>query len=782
MSQDEIERLHQLLKEAELRLGEEQQQRKEEQRRREEEQRRREEEQRRREEEQRRREEAEQELNTERLQTQNTTLPEFLDACHEHLFLGLAIQDKDSSTKGDPANADRKLRPDRIQEWTSFPREQMAIWDDLMDSDFVTERHFTPLLALRESGKEIRKRMHGSELDLGYFQRQSVESRVSSVVEGLYANPQLRRKFHLNGDVTFENHANTLTDESRITTDMSSLSLVPGMPRRSDRLAARRSRNTSRSTSRSSQTTTQPRPPRPRADQFCVYNCGPGEKVPSYILEYKAPHKLSLAHIQTGLQDMVLDDVLHYQEDESPEDTCRRVVDAVITQAAHYMYEGGYKYGCVCTGEAYIFLQVPHNNYSTVLYYLSVPKEDVGDITGWTRDENGDNRLHLTAVGQLLAFSLRALRTSPRDINWRNQAISRLQTWEMVYDDLLEEIEEKDIPSSAYRPPPSRSQYCRVSPVKTRSKSTVAMSCQPRPGSVFDHDDDAGDHWDLETPSRRSRDSRFSPPQAGAAASQVATRSQNSSSKGKSRKYCSQQCLRGLQRGGPLDRKCPNAIEHGVDRHRLNAKTLIKLLDQQLSMDPDPNTELGCESLHIHGTRGALFKITLWSHGYTFVGKGVPAGFVGCAKREERMYSRLIAIQGKYVPVVLGGLNIRRPFSYDGIAMMVHLTLMSYAGRALAGRHGFDRTQLVEKAETALRAIHSHGVLHSDPNLGNMMMNEEFMFIDFERAQYQNPRAPLGLLSPNQKRKRESSTLDKGSKKRPNFFERERSRMRSVLR
>jgi hypothetical protein len=111
---------------------------------------------------------------------------------------------------------------------------------------------------------------------------------------------------------------------------------------------------------------------------------------------------------------------------------------------------------------------------------------------------------------------------------------------------------------------------------------------------------------------------------------------------------------------------------------------LIKLLDRQLSEDPDPNKELGRESLYIHGTRGALFKITLWSHGYTFVGKDVPIDFIECAKREEIMYSRLRAIQGQCVPIVLGSLNLCRPFSYDGIAMMVRLTLMSYAGKNLA--------------------------------------------------------------------------------------------------
>uniref|UniRef100_A0A093URP4 Putative cell division control protein 7 like 2 n=1 Tax=Talaromyces marneffei PM1 TaxID=1077442 RepID=A0A093URP4_TALMA len=761
MSHSEIDELRQRLRDAENRIIEEQQ----------------------------RREEAERNLNLEILQTRNTTLPEFLDACHEHLFLGLTIQkDKKSSTKGDPANADRKLRPSRIQEWTSFPDEQMAIWRDLMDANFVTERHFTPLLALREAGKQIRKRMHGSELDIGHFLRETSESPVASIIEVLYASPQIRRKFHLNGDVTFENHANTLTDESRIVTDMNSLSLATDRPRRSERLAARQSQESSRSSSRiTGQATTQRRPPRPRADQFCVYNWGPDKREPAFVMENKAPHKFSLAHIKAGLQDMDLDQIVRYQKDESPEDICRRVVAAVITQPAHYMYEIGCKYGCISTGEAYIFLQIPYEeDPSIVRYYLSVPKEDVGDTTGWAGDVNDDNRLHLTAVGQLLAFTLRALRTSPRDLNWRNWAAERLKTWEMVYDDLLEEIEEKDIPASEYKPPLSRTEYCRQSPVKTRSTSARVMSCRPSQESqLSSHEDDADDdRWAPSTPSRAPRDSRFPQSQGTAATTRISTRSQQSASKGKSRKYCTQQCLCGLRSKGPLDRKCPNASEHGTDRHQLNTAMLIKLLDRQLSEEPDPNKELGCESLHIHGTRGALFKITLWSHGYTFVGKGVPIDFIKCAKREEMMYSHLRAIQGQFVPIVFGGLNLRRPFPYDGIAMMVHLTLMSYVGRNLARQREIDETRLIAQAETSLRAIHDLGVLHSDPIPGNMIWNEEnqrVMFIDFERAQYQK-RIPLGSITANQKRKRVISVWDKSPNKRSNSFQRELSRMRSELR
>jgi tRNA A-37 threonylcarbamoyl transferase component Bud32 len=186
----------------------------------------------------------------------------------------------------------------------------------------------------------------------------------------------------------------------------------------------------------------------------------------------------------------------------------------------------------------------------------------------------------------------------------------------------------------------------------------------------------------------------------------------------------------------------------------------------------------------MNGKRGALFKITLWSHGYTFVGKGVPIDFIECAKREEMIYSHLRAIQGQFVPVVFGGLYLRQPFSYDGIVMMVHLTLMSYAGRDLARQHDIDEPQLIAQAETSLRAIHNLGVLHSDPIPGNMIWNEEdqrVMFIDFERARYQK-RIPLGTIAANQKRKRVASVWDKSPNKRSDSFQRELSRMRSALR
>ncbi|EKV07271.1 hypothetical protein PDIG_73460 [Penicillium digitatum PHI26] len=335
-----------------------------------------------------------------------------------------------------------------------FPQEQTAIWVDLMGIDFVTQRHFLPLIVLERYGKDVREKMLSSELDLGYFERLTIESRVAEVIKQLFASSQLRQVFRLHGDVAFENHANTLTDESKIVANMGSLSLAQEQPRRSGRLAAKQSRMSRlplpAQPAAKHQGPALRKASRPRADQFCVYNKGPEEKVPALIVEYKVPHKLTLAHIKAGIFDMDLEQVVRYQEMEKPEYTCGRVVAAVITQAFSYMINGGLEYGYVYTGEAFIFLRVPHDDPSTVYYYLSVPREDVGDTTGWTGNPSDDNRLHLTALGQGLAFTLRALQTPQRGIQWKNWVASKLDTWEMIYDDLWGEISELDMPSSVF--------------------------------------------------------------------------------------------------------------------------------------------------------------------------------------------------------------------------------------------------------------------------------------------------------------------------------------------
>jgi hypothetical protein len=136
---------------------------------------------------------------------------------------------------------------------------------------------------------------------------------------------------------------------------------------------------------------------------------------------------------------MELEEVVRCRETDSPQQQFRRLVAVIITQAYSDMVRSGLEYGCVCTGEAYIFLRVP-DDPKTVYYFLSVPKGDAGETTGWAPDPDGGNRLHLTAVGQVLAFTRRALKTPPRGQTWRTRTIAQLKSWEVVYDDLLDTV------------------------------------------------------------------------------------------------------------------------------------------------------------------------------------------------------------------------------------------------------------------------------------------------------------------------------------------------------
>lgn len=238
------------------------------------------------------------------------------------------------------------------------------------------------------------------------------------------------------------------------------------------------------------------------------------ESLPAFIIEYKAPHKLTLAIIEAGLTEMEVDDVVIYNESDNPVKLAQRRVAAVISQAFPYMIQAELEFGYVCTGEAFIFLRVPSDDPATVYYYLSTPNEDVGETTGWAGGDSA-NRLHLTAIGQVLAFTLRALKSQPRGQVWRNNAEAQLKRWEIEQDDVLfgSDIEESTGKKlSDYKQDrKSRNEYIRVSPIKTRSKSKGLASCRDpeerptgsEPSDDGDDDDSSGSGgFDPGSPSR----------------------------------------------------------------------------------------------------------------------------------------------------------------------------------------------------------------------------------------------------------------------------------------
>ncbi|QQK42604.1 metalloprotease [Penicillium digitatum] len=416
-----------------------------------------------------------------RERTLKTSLPTFLDGLHTHLFLGLGVQqDKTKSTCGDPVNATNKLRPRKLKAWGSFAKEQVDIWRLLMDSSLVEDRLFTSLHTLEETGESIRRQLVGSELDLHHFLRQTIEDHVSKIIEELYNDPTLRQVFGLRGSIRFENHSNTLSPERGLEEGMQNID-IRGR-RRSPRLAAREQSASSNTATRDPRAPPPARSSRPRADQFCVYNI-PSQssesvhRIAAYIKEYKSPHKVKLGHIYEGLEDMDIDKVVEQEKNETLKVRFHRAIAGLLVQPYDYMIRAGTEMGVLSTGEADIYLRIGEDP-GTLLYHLSVPKGDVGDYTGWDPHSSGPNRLHLTAVGQSLAFTLQALKLRPRNQAWRQQAINSLPRWKVVVADILGSIPDAEVPSSEYRPPRTNG-FLRMSPIQLRRKrhNLIMDSC-----------------------------------------------------------------------------------------------------------------------------------------------------------------------------------------------------------------------------------------------------------------------------------------------------------------
>ncbi|EGD94209.1 hypothetical protein TESG_01731 [Trichophyton tonsurans CBS 112818] len=707
------------------------------------------------------------ELEALRQQVKPTTLPEYLDACHVHLSVGFSSRvDHKDGTKGPVENAKFKLRPKYIREWRTFPREQAKVWELLFESDFVSEPHFASANGVEQEGKYISLRMLRSELDLGYYERYTVEDRVAFIIQTLYADAKLRKTFNLMGSVTFENHGNTINPGS----DDEANAGLP-LPLQSP-VQKRRKQSDS-----ADPLTVHTGSSRPRADQFCVYNSGNGKMVPAFIIEYKPPHKLLLDSALDGLLDIEVDEVVISGDNDDEAKRNRRMVAAVITQTFSYMIQARLEFGYVCTGELSIFLRIDPNDPTTVYYYRSTPNEDVGESTGWTGDSNGGtsdsassssdgdsgghNRLHLTAIGQVLAFTLRALRSPPHGQNWPTDTEERLKKWEIEFNhDVVYGLDSSSppekLPSSGYKPPQtSRDEYMRMSPVRTRSKrraaaaaaAAAASSCrepeEPNPESS-DGNEDCGD-WGADpnspTPRRRRASSkarvvvssRSRPPP-----STPAERKRYVYNTGPIHPWCTHKCLAGLRTRGLLDPKCPNAAMHGTGpRHAIDDSQFRKLVREQIA---GPRGPWGCESMHRHGTSGALFWVTTFPYGYTLVAKAMPVETARRAIHEENVYQQLHKIQGEYVPVCLGSIDVSSGrLWYDGIFPVVHLLFLSHVGKSLVS-HAQGRSRVspfIPSACEALRAIHRQLTLHCDTHVGNMFWSREngrVMFIDFERA------------------------------------------------
>ncbi|PGH02617.1 hypothetical protein AJ80_08829 [Polytolypa hystricis UAMH7299] len=688
-----------------------------------------EEEKRKAEEEKQKAEEEKRKAEEERDQTK-TTFQEYLDLCHIHFSKSLLVQsDRSRSTQGTVTSPKGKCYPKRLVPWKGFEEGQWRRFDEVygfFHPQYGSPKLFTSRRTLEELGQMLCDKGFASEDDLRPHQQLSVEKPISIIIAALSKMEGARERFGLGCGVKFENHANTLDEE---------------VEEVQQRLQAQEI------------STTEAKLSRPvAADRICVYKDIEDRNTFSYLIEYKPPHKLPETQIESGLRPMDLEREV-VREYRIPTDTKKREqfdadrkVGAVITQTYDYMIKGGLGYSYISTGKAFIFLWVEEADPTTVFYHLITPDEKQLET-----NDRKTNAFH-TAVSQVLSFSLLAFTSERRGQDWRRKWRQELPTWPLDGEAILPET-----PDNAKRPKtPPTSEFKGKPPNLTRSfnlrarPTTGRSSCNDETLPYANSDDDSSSETesrDKETPVRVNRTAPI--PVHASTNSPVSSRTRNQN---RNRGYCTQACLLGLVRRAALDEDCPNVSAHRTGKHRrhvLNVKTFRRLVRAQLDRTLDQNFE----PLWKEGARGNLFKITLASHGYTFVGKGTISVFVPDLQHEGQMYQQLERLQGEIVPVYLGNIGLVEPWVDIGVEI-VHMLLMSWGGELAEPS---DAPDLNREIRRSVEEILQEGVEHNDVREPNILWNRErrrAMLVDLERSRLLAPsrRPPLQGLCPNKKR------------------------------
>ena len=691
--------------------------------------------------------------------TSQKDLYEYIQACHELSLAVEVVTDRTLTTQGNTTNPAGRLYPQRIIPSLDFVKQQERTWELLSTSlAFVSKKAFPSSHQL----DYVRTLLNpiSDELGLRNFARDTVENAVRKLIDEVYEDTQLQERLNIRGTITFESHTNLgqsmsdSVDDTMQGPSMEEFSASGGDTERGDNQKKAKRQKLAKPTSLKPAQRT--RDKGGRADQFCIYRLANGQSVPVVVIEYKAPHKITREEVLAGLNGEIVpaDDIIN-KEGDSFEFLSKSLMAAVITQCFSYMVYRGIQYGYIFTGEVCIFLTIPEDP-KVVYYYVCIPNLDA--------EEDSESGLHRTAVAQIFAFVLRALAVEPPPQSWHD-ATAGLDSWAVEYIDILKKIPEtvrRERDLSAYRP--TRWKDFIRSPIRTRSR---CMPADPI-GSEAKDDSDSEDDGVAPTPtpnrlirSRRGQDTS-KPTQGTGSGSGSRRRRAGGQNEGvaprpriEERPYCTHQCLLGLLNDWPLDTQCPNVKDHKA-KH-INRETFVNLIRSQLATDRGPAAD--CRPLYIQGRRGALFKLQLSSHGYTLIAKGVTESNLAHLDRENRIYNHISSLQGSFVPVCLGALDLKLPYYYNG-GVYVRMLFLSWAGRPLFHYiNGDSKALLQSKTIQALQALHDLRVLHQDAEMRNILydvLQDRLMLVDFDRAQLRI-REPLKSASPNLKRKRESN-------------------------
>ena len=266
-----------------------------------------------------------------------------LDACQS---LSQAIQVETNPillARGNSRKPVKRLFPKRILPWEDFPRLQERIWEKLDSKPtFTSQRLFASNHQLEYVHGIVKKKPIYSDASLRVFQRDTVDDFVEKIIDALLQNETLRSSFSLEGRVAFEDRANPEDPiETSLEEEMGQLCVNshPSSLRRQTR---------SRGTQRAGINTQGPcigRRRHRRADQVCLQVVDGERRIPAYVVEYKAPHKLALAELTAGLHEIEPARDIIDKDGHTFEFHATRLVATVVTQLFSYMIDSGLQNG-----------------------------------------------------------------------------------------------------------------------------------------------------------------------------------------------------------------------------------------------------------------------------------------------------------------------------------------------------------------------------------------------------------------------------------------------------
>jgi hypothetical protein len=669
---------------------------------------------------------------------QRTTFQEFLRACHDNIHQALSIEtDKSLTTKG-VTSSKNKYYPKRLKPWDDYPRIQQEYFNEILDHlqppDKPAPRLFSSIDNIEYTGRRLGGRKLASEKDLESYERFAVEEMVTDVISQSGNGTK----------VVFDNHTNSLSDMDR---DVQAMQIQTPP-------------ETSPQSSRSPSPASAPesRPIRSTADQFCIYKDVYGKRQLSLVVEYKPAHKLSTGNLLGGFRPMDLEKEIHQRytiptnEEEKAQYNADNLVAAVATQIFHEMIRTGLSYSYITTGQVFVILHIKADEPRSLYYHVAVPEEDV-------HDKNLGFQSSQTAIAQVLSLCLLAFKSEPRSLKWREEIMGKLKMSKPDYEAILRnmpESERKLTPKSAKGAYKGRKSTQVRSPYRLRSR----VNCNPSdirepPASSEEDSDEPGSPSEAKQSGQKKNKRSHSEGQREAPKDES-----NNKQDTTERQYCTQGCLSGIARGSLLDENCPNVSEHrkSGQQHTVNPAEFASLVQEQLNQDLDNNFE----SLGIQGSRGALFKIILASHGYVFIGKGTVKTFKRFLLHEGAVYRHLESLQGIAVPVYLGNIDLLNGYYLDIGADIIHILLISWGGRGIATDERQSSSTINNELLRTVAQVRGMGIDQADLEPRNVLWNPEkrrIMLIDFERAQWiernnkEITRRAMAELSPNKKRK-----------------------------